>query len=97
MQPPWNPHENPPCADDITEAPLHEALEDFEVEDFEEGAARGAVKANGRKWRNVAERWVPYKQTNGVAIYRLDEKAMVDASGGAAADKGERGAVGRCA
>lgn len=29
----------------------------------------------GKQWRTLTERWVPYKQVNGVAIYHLEDPA----------------------
>ncbi|KAG1665609.1 hypothetical protein FOA52_003256 [Chlamydomonas sp. UWO 241] len=45
-------------------------------EDEEAVQTKKAQTTNSRRWRTMAERWVPYKQTQGVAIYRLDEKSI---------------------
>ncbi|KAG1665198.1 hypothetical protein FOA52_002599 [Chlamydomonas sp. UWO 241] len=60
---------------------FHDAVDDSSSSDDDDGAggeAGGGVGGKGgdsgrHKWANASQRWVPYKQANGVAIYHLDE------------------------
>uniref|UniRef100_A0A7R9VPK8 PH domain-containing protein n=1 Tax=Chlamydomonas euryale TaxID=1486919 RepID=A0A7R9VPK8_9CHLO len=47
-----------------------------DADDAEDVQPQLAQHENHRRWRSVTERWVPYRQMQGVAIYRLDGNSI---------------------